>query len=197
MSMPEPQAWIPLKGDEERLALEHPGPPPHDGGVQFVIDEALYGLPHDDRLALYFDLAEKLLAVFRELVPAGGWLYALDPHHTCYRFFPHVPFEQGATLEEMTGSYTREHFEQVQRGVRPSPLTPRWALSIHPDGDPEHTFAPPDFRFVFSARYNVSTPGGRDPIEVETYELLGQRLIDAVDRRLPELFRRARRLALS
>jgi hypothetical protein len=64
-------------------------------------------------------------------------------------------------------------------------------LSIHPGGDPEHVFAPPGFRFVFSARYGLEGPS-----EVETYELWGRGLIDAVERNPPELFRRARRLAL-
>lgn len=201
MSVPEPQAWSPLTGDEERLALEHPWPPASDGGLLFVIDEALYALPHDDRLALYADLARKLLAIFRELVPPGGWLYALDWHHTSYRFDPHVPFETGATLEELTGNYTREHFEQARRGVRPPAFTARWALSVHPGGDPEHVFAPPDFRFVFASRYGVRNLDGREapgrgPIEVDTYELRGRELIDAVERNLPELFRRARRLSV-
>lgn len=195
--MPELQAWSPLAGEEERLALEHPWPSPDDGGLQFVIDDALYGLPHDDRLELYADLTGKLLAVFRELVPPGGWLYALDSHHTSYRFFPHVSFEKGATLEELTGNYTREHFELAQQGIHPPPFSSRWALSVHPDGDPEHVFAAPDFRFALSARYGVHPQAGREaPLEVETYELLGRGLIDAVERNLPELFRRARRLAL-
>ncbi len=192
MSVLEPQPWSPLTSDEERLALEHPWTSTDDGALQFVIDEALYGLPHDDRLALYADLAGKLLAVFRELVPPGGWLYALDSHHTSYRFFPHVLFEKGATLEELTGHYTREHSEQARQGIHPPPFTPRWALSVHPGGDPEHVFAAPDFRFVFSARYSVHAQA---PREAETYELLGRPLIEALERNPPELFRLARRLA--
>ena len=112
---------------------------------------------------------------------------ALDPQHPCYRLYPHVRFESGATLQEMTGLYTREHMEQVERGIHPPSFEPRWALDVHPAGDPEHLFAPPDFHFVFAARYRVGNfdgleSPGRGPIETETYELLGHRLIAAVER---------------
>ncbi|WP_147449050.1 DUF2716 domain-containing protein [Corallococcus terminator] len=196
---PEPEAWMPLAGDAERHALDHPWPSPEQGSVRFVVDDAFFRLEHDARLMLYRDLSERMLAVFRELTPPGGWLYALDPQHPCYRFHPHVPFEVGATLQEWTGLYTREHMELVERGIHPPSFDARWAMDVHPAGDPEHLFAPPDFHFVFAARYRVGNfdgleAPGRGPIETETYELLGARLIAAVDRDPPELFRRARRL---
>ncbi|NBD13402.1 MULTISPECIES: DUF2716 domain-containing protein [Corallococcus] len=196
---PEPEAWMPLAGEEERHALDHPWPAPEQGCVRFVVDDAFFRLEHDARLELYRDLAERMLAVFRELTPPGGWLYALDPQHPCYRFYPHVPFEAGATLQEMTGLYTREHMEMVERGIHPPSLNARWAMDVHPAGDPEHLFAPQDFHFVFAARYRVGNfdgleAPGRGPIETETYELLGPRLIAAVERDPPALFLRSRRL---
>ena len=198
----ETEAWMPLAGNAGRHALEHPWPSPAQGSVRFVVEGSFFRLEHNARLELYRDLAERMLAVFRELTPWGGWLYALDPHHACYRFHPHVPFEQGASLEEMTGLYTREHMDQVERGIHPPSFEPRWALGVHSGGDPEHAFAPPDFHFVFAARYRVGNfdgleVPGRGPIESETYELLGSRLIAAVDRDPPALFRRARRVVSS
>ncbi|WP_233591496.1 DUF2716 domain-containing protein [Corallococcus sp. AB011P] len=195
----EAEAWMPLSGDAERHALDHPWPSPEEGSVRFVVGEDFFRLEHDVRLELYRDLAERMLAVFRELTPPGDWLYALDPQHPCYRLSPHVRFEADATLEEMTGLYTREHMERVERGIHPPSFEPRWAMDVHPAGDPEHLFAPPDFHFVFAARYRVGNfdgleAPGRGPIEMETYELLGHRLIAAVDRNPPALFQRARRL---
>jgi hypothetical protein len=196
VSPPEAQAWFLLNGDDETASLEHPWPAPREGDLQFVIDEALAGLSRDAQLALYQDLAEKMLAAFRALIPPEGWLYALDYHHTSYRLFPHVPFETGATLEEMTGNYNAEHFAQAQQGIHPPPFAGRWPVSIHADGDPQHYFAPPDFRFVFAARYNVRNREGGGLLEVETYELRGRDLVEAVERNLPELFRRGRRSPL-
>ncbi|WP_158623723.1 DUF2716 domain-containing protein [Corallococcus llansteffanensis] len=197
---PEPEAWMPLAGEAGRRALDHPWPSAAKGGVRFVIEGDFFRLEHDARLELYRDLAERMLAVFRELTPWGGWLYALDPHHACYRLHPHVLFEQGASLQEMTGLYTREQMDLVERGIHPPSFAPRWPMAIHPAGDPEHVFAPPDFHFVFAARYRVGNFGGleapgRGLIESETYELLGAHLIAAVDRNPPALFRRARRLS--
>ncbi|RKH22953.1 DUF2716 domain-containing protein [Corallococcus sp. AB030] len=195
----EAEAWMPLSGDAERHALDHSWPSSEEGCVRFVVGEDFFRLEHDVRLELYRELAERMLGVFRELTPLGGWLYALDPQHPCYRLHPHVRFETGATLEEMTGLYTREHMERVERGIHPPSFEPRWAMDVHPAGDPEHLFAPPDFHFVFAARYRVGNfdgleAPGRGPIETETYELLGHRLIAAVERNPPALFQRARRL---
>lgn len=175
MSMHAPQAWLLISGDEETSALEHPWPEPREGDVRFVIDGERFPSSWDARLELYRDLGQKMLAVFRELLPEGAWLYALDFHHASYRLFPHVLFEQGAT---------------------PPPFTSRWPVAIHPDGDPEHWFAPPDFRFVCSARYTVETTGVEHR-EVESYELRGRELVEAVERHLPELFRLARRIPVT
>jgi hypothetical protein len=197
VSTHEPQAWFLLSGEEETSALNHPWPESRVGGVEFVVDEALGSLGRNELLGLYQDLAEKMLAVFRELVPPGESLYALDYHHDCYRLFPHVPFEKGATLEEMTGNYTEEHFQMAQRQIQPPPFASRWPVTIQPDGDPAHWFAPPDFRFVYSARYTVQTTNGQATGEVETYELQGREFVEAVERNMPKLFRLGRRLPVT
>ncbi|QSQ26348.1 DUF2716 domain-containing protein [Pyxidicoccus parkwayensis] len=162
-----PQAWFLLSGDEEKSALNHPWPDARDGDVQFVVDDALRTLRREELLGLYAEMTEKMLAVFRELIPPGGWIYALDYHHTNYRLIPHAPAES------------------------------LWPVTVYPDGDPEHWFVPSDSRFVYSASYTVNVTEGRPPIEVETYELRGRELIDAVERNLPKLFQLARRVPVT
>ena len=60
------------------------------------------------------------LATFREVVPPGGWLYALDWQHPGYRFRPHLPVEV-------------DHLGD-------------WTLPFLPDGD-YYIFVDPQWRF--------------------------------------------------
>src|SRR5262245_26462615 len=49
--------------------------------------------PRDVVVASEPNVHAKMLAAFREMTPADGFLYALDWQHRCYRFRPHADFD--------------------------------------------------------------------------------------------------------
>ncbi len=81
------------------------------------------------------DLHACALAAFRQALPEGGWLAALDWQHACYRLRPHVPLEdwgvapQQARLLSPGAAVTDES---------------RWRIPVLPDGD-YSIFLAPDF----------------------------------------------------
>jgi hypothetical protein len=87
-----------------------------------------------------------MLALFRAVTPPGGFLHVVDPdlNHTGYRFFPHVPLEEGATLEQWWG-----FVEYLQGAV--------WTVPLLPDGD-SYYFVSSTFEFGFLSIYSVTGP---------------------------------------
>jgi hypothetical protein len=87
-----------------------------------------------------------MLELFRVLTPAGGFLHVVDPelNHIGYRFFPHVPVEEGATLDQWWGFV---HYLQ----------DPVWKVPLLPDGD-SYYFVPPTLEFGFLSHYSVAGP---------------------------------------
>jgi hypothetical protein len=87
-----------------------------------------------------------MLELFRAVTPPGGFLHVVDPdlNHTGYRFFPHVPLEAGATLEQWWG-----FVEYLQGAV--------WTVPLLPDGD-SYYFVSPTLEFGFLSIYSVTGP---------------------------------------
>lgn len=58
----------------------------------------VYG--EEDRfLALNKNLHENMLTIFQQIIQPGDYLYALNWHHPCYKFFPHKDFDTREILE--------------------------------------------------------------------------------------------------
>ncbi|MCE9583910.1 MAG: DUF2716 domain-containing protein [Planctomycetes bacterium] len=107
-----PLAWRQLGEEEFAVAWEkyYAVPPPGTPLRAFRIPDSF-----DSRLpALQPLLAEfhgRLLRAFRDCLPLGRKMFALDYHHPSFEFDPHVPFESG-------------------------PLDPgHWPVTVLPEGD--------------------------------------------------------------
>ncbi len=114
-----------------------------------------------------------MLELFRAVTPPGGLLHVVDPdlNHIGYRFFPHVPVEEGATLEQWWGFV---HYLQ----------NPVWQVPLLPEGD-SYYFVSPTFEFGFLSIYSVVGPS--------QLVFAGKPLCQALrSPGLPELFARMR-----
>lgn len=106
-------------------------------------DFDFYGVGNREVIA---DLNRWMLATLRELTPPGGFVHVVDPdlNHVGYRLHVHVPFEQGATLEQWWG------FVPYLQGAV-------WHVPVLPDGDSYH-FISPGYDFAVLSRYGVGLP---------------------------------------
>jgi hypothetical protein len=147
--MNTPTAWV-------ALALEDPEPEQ----VLSRFEKALPGLGESHTFLLpsnlcFYDAQNReliagfnrwMLQLFRAVTPPGGFLHVVDPdlNHTGYRFFPHIPVEAGATLEQWWG-----FVEYLQGAV--------WTVPLLPDGD-SYYFVSPALEFGFLSIYSVTGP---------------------------------------
>jgi hypothetical protein len=147
--MNPPTAWV---------ALELQDPVPQQVLSRF--EKALPGLGESRTFVLpgdlgFYDARNReliagfnrwMLELFRAVIPPGGFLHVVDPdlNHTGYRFFPHVPVEAGAALEQWWG-----FVEYLQGAV--------WTVPLLPDGD-SYYFVSPAFDFGFLSIYSVTGP---------------------------------------
>ncbi|MBK8014522.1 MAG: DUF2716 domain-containing protein [Deltaproteobacteria bacterium] len=172
-------AWVLLGSEELEYVLERLNEIALEPAVEYRLPKH-FGLYDEtcwaERQELIWDLSVRMIRVFRKIVAPADHLYAIDPRHQSYRFYVHQPFERDATLEEMTGYYTRERFRRVRDGMRLNTEPNfRWAMHIYPDGE-EQYFVSPHFDFVLEGHGD------------EMFVARGRALVDEIAADLPRLF---------
>jgi hypothetical protein len=114
------------------------------------------------------DLHESALAAFRACTPPGGRMVVLDWQHACYRFSPHVSFEEWERPD-----LRNEGFLPVQ----PIDFADLWLVPVFPNGD-YSVFLAPDLSWGLFGH----------PWE-QTICVFGEALLAAFGARPPRLFR--------
>ena len=147
--MDTPEAWValPLEDPEpERVLARLEAAWPGLGEPRTFQLPADFGFYDARNRELIAGFNRWMLERFREVTPPGGFVHVLDPelNHAGYRFHPHAPLGQGATLEQWWG------FVQYLQN-------PVWKVPLLPDGDSQD-FVSPNFDWAFRSRYSVSGP---------------------------------------